>query len=252
MPLEDKLCACEKKIVKVTCPHCGIHFCEDCDQLAHNIPSLKIHKRFPYLGVEASKYCALPDHEGNLLTLFCQDCSSPICGGVCAHIEHKGHNFIPIKKAIQEMKTKLEQSEKPYQEKIINLEAEIKEKEKELKEARLSIEAIKNLLTHSDKGCAFVSLVLESKVWKTLIEPEKKSQVHKQAAGELEYEWYYKDLKGNVQGPHTSTDMRDWTEDGYFELAMELIKVPKGSAEPTYFTTLRKLITNGQNPFITN
>jgi len=109
MPIQPKLCDCSKNNVTITCNNCG-DLCDKCNEIAHAIPEhiLKKHLRHPYLGISISKYCTIKDHEGNILTLFCKDCEIPICGGVCAHVEHKGHNFVSLKTSISEAKEKLE------------------------------------------------------------------------------------------------------------------------------------------------
>jgi len=106
--------------------------CEDCDKVAHSVPSFKSHKRFPYLGIATAKYCELPDHEGNLLTLFCYDCRKPLCG-VCSHVSHKSHKVMQIKKSIIEIKTKLEALLETHQHQVTSMEAEIKKNRKRFK-----------------------------------------------------------------------------------------------------------------------
>jgi len=163
MPIQPKLCLCTKNNVTITCTNCGADLCQECDRIAHSLPALKTHQRHSYLGIGISKYCTLKDHEGNILTLFCKDCTIPICGGVCAHVEHKGHNFVPLKASVSEIKQSLESMLIPYQK-------EIKEIEEKLKVTKSAAQEVETLLSHSDKELAFLALVKESKVWQNRIE----------------------------------------------------------------------------------
>jgi len=112
---------------------------------------------------------------------------------------------------------------------------------------RLSVDEIKNLLTHADKEHTFIGLVCESKVWKN----ENKLQ-NPESQGDDEYVWYYKDGQGQIQGPYEYNLMCDWYEEGYFTEDLEIGKIPKGNdldIRPTRFTTLRLLREYGRHPF---
>jgi len=174
MPIQPKLCLCTKNNVTITCTNCGADLCGECDRIAHSLPALKTHQRHSYLGIGVSKYCTVKDHEGNILTLFCKDCTIPICGGVCAHIEHKGHNFVPLKTSVGEIKQSLESLLIPYQKEIKEIEEEIKRNQEKLKVTKSAAQELETLLSNSDKELGFLALVKESKVWqrmKTKIRP---------------------------------------------------------------------------------
>jgi len=85
----------------------------------------------------------------------------------------------------------------------------------------------------------------------TEVVPEEESEKdQKSEPNDDEFEWYYLDATGLLQGPSRTIDMSAWFEEGYLDSTLDVAKVKKGSEKPTKFVKLETFQTNNQNPFI--
>jgi len=179
MPLQAPKCdICGNSDTQVTCTTCETNYCKLCDQKLH-VDKRKNHQRIPYTGTELpSRLCTITGHEGQPLNLYCQTCLKPICA-FCLIGEHKNHSSIPIKDAVENVKTIIQDNIVPFQEQIAKIDQEIKAMEEEMKkiedkikeaktrrsETSQKLETLKSWVNKKDVDpYAFLSLVSELKL----------------------------------------------------------------------------------------
>jgi len=133
MPLQVPKCEnCGQSDAQVTCTTCEGNYCNLCDTKWHN-EKRKNHQRIPYTGTELpSKLCTRIGHEGQHLSLYCQTCLIPICA-FCLVAEHKNHPSVPLKNAVEHVKTIIKDNLIPFQDELSKIDQEIKVMEVEKK-----------------------------------------------------------------------------------------------------------------------
>lgn len=95
------------------CMDCNIYLCESCLTLhkkqvisrKHKTVSLSQIKDAGEKCLQKPHYCS--NHEGELLKLYCNTCSVPICGD-CTYVEHRDHKYVFIKDVQSELRKQLE------------------------------------------------------------------------------------------------------------------------------------------------
>jgi len=187
MPLQVPNCEnCGQSDAQITCIPCDANYCNSCDKKWHSNEKRKNHERIPYTGSELlSRFCTINKHETQSLSLYCQTCLKPICA-FCVVGEHKNHPCLPLKDAVENVKTIIKDNMIPFQSDIAKIDEEIKimkeakkkleedmkkldEKIKEANNRRnertQKLEDLKSLINKKDADpYAFLSLVSELKL----------------------------------------------------------------------------------------
>ena len=134
-------------------------FCFDCEQFlcdeclnAHNfVAFLKGHRRLAVNQfqdadlrefLERPEKCKIEYHEKDKLEYFCEDCKSSICQK-CALLEHRGHQYVYIRKAADQCKEGLRESVNKVKAKIPAVEERMKNAEESLNAGKQKIERVK-------------------------------------------------------------------------------------------------------------
>jgi len=179
MPLQAPKCdICGQSDAQLNCTHCEANFCHPCDQKTH-MGKLKSHQRTACTGTDLpSRFCSVTGHEGQNLPVYCQTCLKPICA-LCLLGEHKTHSNLPIKSAVENVKSiikdnlvpiqanmaKIDQEIKVMEEDMKKLEEKIKEAKKRRNEENQKLEDLKLWLNKPDVDpYVFLSLVSDLKL----------------------------------------------------------------------------------------
>ena len=111
-----KVLRCENgldtNIAVARCQDCSIYLCDSCWKVHQKMVATRKHQAVSLEAVQKEgriihkpQYC--PEHEDQVMKLYCKTCSKPICGD-CTYVDHRGHDFVFLKNVQEELRKGLE------------------------------------------------------------------------------------------------------------------------------------------------
>ena len=126
---------------------CDVYLCNTCCQMHKKMVATKKHSTVSLEEIKATgekcfqtfHYC--PDHENEILKLYCRTCSKTICGD-CTYVDHRSHEYVFIKDIQVELRDSLSQELETMKKVASGLKDEKEKADKAMEEHETNVAAI--------------------------------------------------------------------------------------------------------------
>ena len=114
----SKVLQCENgldtNVTVARCQDCSIYLCDACWKAHQKMVATRKHQTVSLEEVKKKgkllhrpQFC--PEHENEILKLYCKTCSKPICGD-CTYVDHRDHKYVFLKDVQKELRKELEKA----------------------------------------------------------------------------------------------------------------------------------------------
>ena len=129
------------------CVECDVYLCNTCCQMHKKMVATKKHTIVSLEEIKATgekcfhtfHFC--PDHENEVLKLYCRTCSKTICGD-CTYVVHRSHEYVFIKDIQEELRDTLSERLDTIKIEASKLKNEKEKADKAMKEHKTNVAAI--------------------------------------------------------------------------------------------------------------
>ena len=170
------------------CQDCSIYLCDSCWKVHQKMVATRKHQTVSLKAVQKEgrilhkpQHC--PEHEDEVMKLYCKTCSKPICGD-CTYVDHRGHEYVFLKSVQEELRKGLESAMEGLREKEREFQVHLESAHEVEAEHQANVEASEQRINQ-----AFESLIaqLQTRRGEVLGELHEISQIQgKQISAEVE------------------------------------------------------------------
>ena len=129
------------------CVECDVYLCNTCCQMHKKMVATKKHAIVSLEEIKATgekcfqtlHYC--PDHENEVLKLYCRTCSKTICGD-CTYVDHRSHEYVFIRDVQEELRDTLSKKLDTMKKVASKLKDEKEMADKAMEEHKINVASI--------------------------------------------------------------------------------------------------------------